>query len=397
MNKLSKKKTRFSIDEMLEKSKFSYTKNLKYFLIAPIIIIVVGIILLCTLGFNLGFDFTGGTNMTIYMNDSISAPANSNFSNQSYNLDDDADYREASEKVERVLELFGLDASTIQKSEISIGVDEGLGYTISDGDALLVKFQNADSEDVETLNDRIRLAFLVEFGYVTDLDVEACVTIQNPGSYIDSAEFSALVRNGGVTTASASAELMMKSFLALFVAIVVILIYVAFRFELTSGLAAILGLFHDVIITASVMLICRIEINTAFIAALITILGYSINNTIIIFDRIRENLKMSKNLGKIDNNAIANRAVSSTMMRSVLTTITTFVMIFFITVIGVSDIREFAFPIMVGIIAGFYSSVFITPGLWAVAYHPSKKKIARMEEKRKKKEEKAKRGEQYEI
>ena len=106
---------------------------------------------------------------------------------------------------------------------------------------------------------------------------------------------------------------------------------------------------------------------------------------------------MSKNLGKIDNNAIANRAVSSTMMRSVLTTITTFVMIFFITVIGVSDIREFAFPIMVGIIAGFYSSVFITPGLWAVAYHPSKKKIARMEEKRKKKEEKAKRGEQYEI
>lgn len=382
---------------MLEKSKFSYTKNLKYFLIAPIVITIIGIILLCTLGFNLGFDFTGGTNMTIYMNDSTSAPENSNFSEQSYNLDDDADYREASDKVEKVLELFGLNASTIQKSEIIIGVDEGLGYTISDGDALLVKFQNADSEDVETLNDRIRLAFLVEFGYVTDLDVEACVTIQNPGSYIDSAEFSALVRNGGVTTASASAELMMKSFLALFVAIVVILIYVAFRFELTSGLAAILGLFHDVIITASVMLICRIEINTAFIAALITILGYSINNTIIIFDRIRENLKMSKNLGKIDNNAIANRAVSSTMMRSVLTTITTFVMIFFITVIGVSDIREFAFPIMVGIIAGFYSSVFITPGLWAVAYHPSKKKIARMEEKRKKKEEKAKRGEQYEI
>ena len=169
------------------------------------------------------------------------------------------------------------------------------------------------------------------------------------------------------------------------------------RFEITAGLAAILALFHDVLITASVMLICRIQINTAFIAALITILGYSINNTIIIFDRIRENLKMSKNLGKVDNNQIANKAVSGTMMRTILTTVTTFIMIFFITVIGVADIQQFAFPIMVGIIAGFYSSVFLTPGLWAIAYKPSKKKLARMAEKEKRKAEKAKQGQQYEV
>lgn len=395
MNKTTKR--RFSIDEKLEKSKFSYTKNLKYFMIAPIVIIVVGIVLLCTLGFNLGFDFTGGTNMTIYMNDPASTSEDFDFSDQSYDLNNDADYKEASSKIEKVLALFNLEASTIQKSEMNIGTDAGYGFTISDGDAILVKFQNGDSDDIETLNDRIRLAFLVEFGYVDSIDLESVVDVQNPESYIDEAEFSALVINGGVTTASASTELMMKSFLALFVAIVVILIYVAFRFELTSGLAAILALFHDVLVTASIMLICRIEINTAFIAALITILGYSINNTIIIFDRIRENLKMSKNLGRIDNNAIANKAVSSTMMRTILTTLTTFVMIFFITVIGVSDIREFAFPIMVGILAGFYSSVFLTPGLWAIAYHPSKKKIAKMEAKRKAKEQKAKRGEQYEV
>lgn len=394
MNKTTKR--RFSIDERLEKSKFSYTKNLKYFMIAPIVIIVVGIVLLCTLGFNLGFDFTGGTNMTIYMNDPASTSEDFDFSDH-YDLNNDADYKEASSKIEKVLALFNLEASTIQKSEMNIGTDAGYGFTISDGDAILVKFQNGDSDDIETLNDRIRLAFLVEFGYVNSIDLESVVDVQNPESYIDEAEFSALVINGGVTTASASTELMMKSFLALFVAIVVILIYVAFRFELTSGLAAILALFHDVLVTASIMLICRIEINTAFIAALITILGYSINNTIIIFDRIRENLKMSKNLGKIDNNAIANKAVSSTMMRTILTTVTTFVMIFFITVIGVSDIREFAFPIMVGILAGFYSSVFLTPGLWAIAYHPSKKKIAKMEAKRKAKEQKAKRGEQYEV
>ncbi len=396
MSKQMNKMKRFSIDERLEKSKFSYSKNLKYFIIAPIIIVVVGIILLCTLGFNLGFDFTGGTNMTIYMNDS-SSTSGEKFSDQSYDLSNDEDYAEASQKIEKVLGLFGLTSSAIQKSEFNVNADAGYGFTISDGDAILVKFQNGDSDDIEDLNNRIRLAFLVEFGYVDGLTTEEVVDVQNAEDYLDDAEYSALVINGGVTTANATTELMMKSFLALFVAIVVILIYVAFRFELTSGLSAILALFHDVLVTASVMLMCRVEINTAFIAALITILGYSINNTIIIFDRIRENVKMSKNLGKIDNYAIADRSVSSTMMRTVLTTLTTFVMIFFITVIGVADIREFAFPIMVGILAGFYSSVFLTPGLWAIAFHPSKKKIAKMEAKRKAKEEKAKRGEEYQV
>ena len=396
MSKQMNKMKRFSIDERLEKSKFSYSKNLKYFIIAPIIIVVVGIILLCTLGFNLGFDFTGGTNMTIYMNDS-SSTSGEEFSDQSYDLSKDEDYAKASQKIEKVLGLFGLTSSAIQKSEFNVNADAGYGFTISDGDAILVKFQNGDSDDIEDLNNRIRLAFLVEFGYVDGLTTEEVVDIQNAEDYLDDAEYSALVINGGVTTANATTELMMKSFLALFVAIVVILIYVAFRFELTSGLSAILALFHDVLVTASVMLMCRVEINTAFIAALITILGYSINNTIIIFDRIRENVKMSKNLGKIDNYAIADRSVSSTMMRTVLTTLTTFVMIFFITVIGVADIREFAFPIMVGILAGFYSSVFLTPGLWAIAFHPSKKKIAKMEAKRKAKEEKAKRGEEYQV
>lgn len=396
MSKQMNKMKRFSIDERLEKSKFSYSKNLKYFIIAPIIIVVVGIILLCTLGFNLGFDFTGGTNMTIYMNDS-SSTSGEKFSDQSYDLSNDEDYAEASQKIEKVLGLFGLTSSAIQKSEFNVNADAGYGFTISDGDAILVKFQNGDSDDIEDLNNRIRLAFLVEFGYVDGLTTEEVVDVQNAEDYLDDAEYSALVINGGVTTANATTELMMKSFLALFVAIVVILIYVAFRFELTSGLSAILALFHDVLVTASVMLMCRVEINTAFIAALITIMGYSINNTIIIFDRIRENVKMSKNLGKIDNYAIADRSVSSTMMRTVLTTLTTFVMIFFITVIGVADIREFAFPIMVGILAGFYSSVFLTPGLWAIAFHPSKKKIAKMEAKRKAKEEKAKRGEEYQV
>lgn len=384
----NKKIKHFSIDEKIENSKFSYTKNLKYFIIAPIIIIVVGIILLCTLGFNLGFDFTGGTNMTIFVNSSDWA--DENFSAQVYDIDDD--YETICNKISNVLNKYGLTASSFQKTTIDIDADRGLGYVITDGDAVIVKFQNGDiaDEDVENQNNQIRFDLLKEFGFIPE-------SSNFEGFDFESNVNSALVANGGVTTASASAELMMKSFLALFVAVIVILIYVALRFEITAGLAAILALFHDVLITASIMLICRIQINTAFIAALITILGYSINNTIIIFDRIRENLKMSKNLGKVDNNQIANKAVSGTMMRTILTTVTTFIMIFFVTVIGVADIQQFAFPIMVGIIAGFYSSVFLTPGLWAIAYKPSKKKLARMAEKEKKKAEKAKQGQQYEV
>ena len=326
--------------------------------------------------------------MTIFVNSSDWA--DENFSVQVYDIDDD--YETICNKISNVLNKYGLTASSFQKTTIDIDADRGLGYVITDGDAVIVKFQNGDiaDEDVENQNNQIRFDLLKEFGFIPE-------SSNFEGFDFESNVNSALVANGGVTTASASAELMMKSFLALFVAVIVILIYVALRFEITAGLAAILALFHDVLITASIMLICRIQINTAFIAALITILGYSINNTIIIFDRIRENLKMSKNLGKVDNNQIANKAVSGTMMRTILTTVTTFIMIFFITVIGVADIQQFAFPIMVGIIAGFYSSVFLTPGLWAIAYKPSKKKLARMAEKEKKKAEKAKQGQQYEV
>ena len=380
--KMTKKKTRFSIDNLIENSKFSFTRNLKYFIIAPIVIIVVGIILLCTLGFNLGFDFTGGTNMTIYLNDATSG--SSEFSDQSYNLENN--YDEVVDKINNVLANYDVNLSSIQTTEINIDADRGYSFTIVNGDAIIIKFQNGDmtEEEVESQNNEIQLALLKEFGYF-----DGSATTDD----LTSNEFAAFVANGGVTTASATSQLLMNSFIALLVAVVLILIYVAIRFEITSGLAAILALFHDILITTSFMLIFRIPINTPFIAALITILGYSINNTIIIFDRIRENVKLSKNLGKIDNYAVADNAVRSTMMRTILTTVTTFIMIFFITVIGVSDIQQFAFPIMIGILSGFYSSNFLTTGLWAIAYRPSKRKLAKIAEKEKQKEKR----QQYEV
>lgn len=357
-----KKRGRFSLDGLIENSKFDYCKNLKWFLVAPLVICLVGVIILCTLGFNLGIDFTGGSVMTIFIDSQGSHIVSVEENPNAAPLDLNADYGKIERKIASVLSKYGLSIATLQKSEVH---DDYLS-----GDAVVLKFQNGGTSDVEAQNDEIRLALLKEFGFIALDSTESIEQIDdlNP-------EIGALVASQGTTTASASAELMMKSFIALLVAVLLILIYVAFRFELTSGLAAILALFHDVLVTASLVLIFRLQINVAFIAALITILGYSINNTIIIFDRMREKLKTYRTAEKkVDNKTIANGAIKDTMTRSILTMLTTFVMIFFITVIGVADIREFAFPIMIGVLAGFYSSVFITPGLWAIAYRPRNRK-----------------------
>ncbi len=356
MNKKYKKTSKFSLDEKIENSKFNFCKNLKWFLIAPIVICLVGVVLLCTLGFNLGIDFTGGSNMTIYLD-----------TDGTYTVDDSVvstNQRVLEQKINNVLREYGLDINTYQDTTMNIS-----GMGIEDGKAVIIKYQNnnkLETAKIEEINDKIRLDLLKAFKYV---DEDA--TLETIGSI----EESALIANGGITTASASSELMMKSFIALLVAILLILVYVAFRFEFTSGLAAILALFHDLLVTTSIMLICRIEINVSFIAALVTILGYSVNNTIIIFDRMRSDLKTAKQSNaKISNQEVANGAVRASFMRTILTTLTTFIMIFMVTVIGVPDIREFAFPIMIGILAGFYSATCLTPGLWAIAYRPKKNK-----------------------
>lgn len=359
MSKKKYKKTgKFSLDNMIRNSKLDVCKNLKWFLIAPLAIILVGVILLSTIGFNLGIDFTGGSNMTIYLD------AESTYTIDDQKWDMDKNKGEIVDLVEDVLKGHGLKLTTMQETTI-----DSKNFGFEDGKAIIIKYQNdklLESEEIEAVNDEIRLELLKAFGYV-----DATVTLED----LDEKNEAEFVTNGGITTSTASAELMMKSFIALLVAVVLILVYVAFRFEVTSGLAAILALFHDLLITASVMLMCRIQINVSFIAALITILGYSINNTIIIFDRMRDDLKAAKKAeARIDNKAIANRSVKDTMTRSLFTTITTFVMIFMVAVIGVADIREFAFPIMIGVLSGFYSSVFLTPGLWAIAYRPRKRK-----------------------
>lgn len=163
----------------------------------------------------------------------------------------------------------------------------------------------------------------------------------------------------------AGATLLRNAFLSVLIAALCMLIYIAIRFDFNSGAAALLGLVHDVLIMLSFMVILRsfVQMNSSFIAAMLTIVGYSINNTIIIFDRIRENArKMPSSTPRVD---VVNRSIKECLGRTINTTLTTLVTIVCLYIFGVSSIREFALPIIVGIISGVYSANMINGYVWA--------------------------------
>ena len=145
-------------------------------------------------------------------------------------------------------------------------------------------------------------------------------------------------------------------------ACVAILVYVTFRFEFTSGAVAVIALIHDVLVLMGIYSVLRISVDTNFIAAILTVLGYSINNTIVIMDRIRENTRHAR---KESYAQIADKSILETMTRSINTTVTTLLTIGMVYILGVASIRKFSLPIIIGIVIGFYSSVFCLGALWA--------------------------------
>ena len=168
------------------------------------------------------------------------------------------------------------------------------------------------------------------------------------------------------STASASfgKEVQGKALTYTLLAILCILIYIAIRFEWRSAVMAVIALAINVIIMAAVYTITNIPLNTTFIAAMLTVVGYSINNTIVIFDRIRENMKARRKDTTITQ--VVNKSVKETLGRTINSTITTLITIVLIYILGVDAIKEFALPLIVGVIAGAYTSIFLASSFWAV-------------------------------
>lgn len=159
-----------------------------------------------------------------------------------------------------------------------------------------------------------------------------------------------------------SGRLIGDSLKAILLAIVLMLLYITFRFDFQSGSSAVLALAHDVMIMLGFYALFGFTVNTGFIAAVLTIVGYSINATIIVFDRVRENQRTMK---KASFDEIADEAIHSSYFRAINSSLTTLFTIGVLYVMGVDSIREFALPIIVGIIAGTYSSLFISVPFWA--------------------------------
>ena len=166
-------------------------------------------------------------------------------------------------------------------------------------------------------------------------------------------------------SSTVSSEMRMDAVIAVIIATIFMLLYIWFRFkDIRFATSAVVALLHDVLVVLAFYAIARVSVGNTFIACMLTIVGYSINATIVIFDRIREEMKNSSR--NTDLKDLVNRCITQTLTRSIYTSLTTFVMVAVLYVMGVSSIKEFALPLMAGIVCGAYSSVCITGALWYV-------------------------------
>ena len=278
------------------------TSKRKIFFSISAILIVIGIVFLFVNGLNLGIDFKGGTTYQFKLTDT-------KYSAQ-VEKDIQSIVKQTTDSKNCVVQQIGSD-------EVSIRTD---------------KLSNAKS-------DALKEALIAKY------------------------KFDAKSLRFETVSGTVSSRLILDSLKAIGLAVILMLIYIWFRFDLKSGASAVLALVHDVLIMLGFYAIFGFAINTSFIAAILTIVGYSINDTIVTFDRIRE---IGRKVRKTPFTAIANMGVNETVTRSIFTSVTTLLTIVVLYVIGVTSIKEFALPIIVGIIVGTYSSIFIASPLWTM-------------------------------
>ncbi len=290
------------------KGKFPIVKNLKIFGVISILLCITGFVSLILLPFgtnlyNLAIDFAGGTQIEMNMHTEVTAAI--------------------SDEISALVE-----EQTGVKPEAPVA-------TGTERDHVMIRSTSLDTEQRAAV-----IKAMQEKYNLTDDDLEK------------SDDVSASVGN----------DLKKKAFTSAFVAVVLMLVYITFRFEFTSGLAAVCCLIHDLLVMLSVYVIFQIPLNQNFIAAALTILGYSINASIIVFDRVRENMHIAR---KETFEETAEKSIWQTMGRTINTTLTTLFMVGMIFILGVSSLRDFTMPLLVGIVSGAYSSIFLASPLWA--------------------------------
>lgn len=273
-----------------------------------ILIMLVGLVMIFTKGLNYGIDFTGGTMIQVDLGKEVSVS-----------------------EIEGVIKDFDLKPEIVH-----VGVDKA---------EVMIKTTKA-------LDTKQRSEVFSSLATAYKLDDNA---------FVNSEQFGPAVGK----------ELQLNALLSIVIASIGMLAYITFRFQFVYGMSAIAALIHDILILISVYAIFRFPVNTPFIAAILTVVGYSINDTIVVFDRIRENIRERKKESHTD---IANASIRSTLARSINTSLTTVIVISGLYFFGVHSVKEFALPLMVGITVGTFSSIFIASPIWALVMDYQDKK-----------------------
>ena len=314
-------------------SKLKVSKLTRITFVLPLVIVLIAVAVIIGLGettgdytsaVGIGIDFQGGTMLTVN------------------GLDDDSELQAKIDEIESIIESI----EDANGSRVSVSYIQRLSGV--DGISVSFRYQNAseDNDVITAHNEAIRTELMSYLYPDEETAADDAITFDQIG-------------------ATAAQDLLSKAGIALAVSTVLILIYIVIRFTPTAAFAAVLALIHDVIIMFALTVICRVQINSSFVAAMITIIAYSINNTIIIFDRCREYLKPLKGMKNIDYDAVGDTSVRENMRRSVFTTATTMITVIFLAILGSASIREFCVPIILGLIAGLFSSVCLATPMWA--------------------------------
>ena len=295
--------------------KFDLAGHRKIWFLISALIIIPGIICMFVRGFNFGIDFTGGTIIDLKFAQPVTIA-----------------------EVRTSLAKYGLDGSTIQLS--------GAQSDVTSSEDVMIRTTDLDEEQRKEVMATLK---------------------QDVGDYTVLREEKVGATIGG--------ELITNALEALVISWALIILYVAYRFEWKFGVAAVLALIHDILIVLSVFSLTQRQIDSSFIAALLTIVGYSINDTIVIFDRIRENLRLHFRRNG-DVNALVNTSVYQTLTRSLYTVFTVLFTTFALYFFGGETTKDFAFALLVGFGVGCYSSIFIASPLWIVFRGWSEKRRA---------------------
>ncbi len=295
--------------------KFDLAGHRKIWFLISALIIIPGIICMFVRGFNFGIDFTGGTIIDLKFAQPVTIA-----------------------EVRTSLAKYGLDGSTIQLS--------GAQSDVTSSEDVMIRTTDLEEEQRKEVMATLK---------------------QDVGDYTVLREEKVGATIGG--------ELITNALEALVISWALIILYVAYRFEWKFGVAAVLALIHDILIVLSVFSLTQRQIDSSFIAALLTIVGYSINDTIVIFDRIRENLRLHFRRNG-DVNALVNTSVYQTLTRSLYTVFTVLFTTFALYFFGGETTKDFAFALLVGFGVGCYSSIFIASPLWIVFRSWSEKRHA---------------------